>query len=547
PQVLSMLERETEGNVFFMVEVVRALAEDVGGLANIGMKTLPEHIYTGGIDTLIQKRLMKVPVSYRRLLEIAAIVGRQLDMTLIAQAATNHQIDISEWVLACADAYILEIIDGQWRFIHDKIRESILRAINSTQSLSLYEDTARAIETVYPDNPDYAAMLIHLWGQAQNPAKEFPYLLQEGKRLDEMAGFQNFQDARLYFERALDLLQNSDLLHLTALEHETAHLDILLGLGVTFIGLNEMETAASWYQQAIEPGKKLQSYEKLAHTFAGLARIELVRGAPQEKTMNLADEGLHYAEKAEDSRAITVCHNMHGYIYAHYNNLEKSRKSFLAAVTVLESSGDDYETALMLNNVGKLEQIAGDYQQSRLHLEQARNLALQVGHFNTAILSTSNLGVLEFFCEDYEQSIAYFQMSINLMLDTGDHMGLSQLWVFQAFAEAETKDGYAAYESLLRAIDNRENANRDFSDMHIVMGVARWYLIQDAPQKSALLLGLAEHLGGSNPFMREWLDPLQKKLAKHTTDIDLNALLAQGATLDLNQTVDHIFNDFVDG
>jgi len=34
--VLDLLERETEGNVFFIVEVVRALAEEAGGLFNIG-------------------------------------------------------------------------------------------------------------------------------------------------------------------------------------------------------------------------------------------------------------------------------------------------------------------------------------------------------------------------------------------------------------------------------------------------------------------------------------------------------------------------------
>src|SRR5262249_43199459 len=41
PEVLELLKKETEGNVFFLVEVVRALAEQAGRLTEIGRATLP--------------------------------------------------------------------------------------------------------------------------------------------------------------------------------------------------------------------------------------------------------------------------------------------------------------------------------------------------------------------------------------------------------------------------------------------------------------------------------------------------------------------------
>ena len=41
PEILQLLERETEGNIFFLVETVRALAEEAGGLDNIGKVTIP--------------------------------------------------------------------------------------------------------------------------------------------------------------------------------------------------------------------------------------------------------------------------------------------------------------------------------------------------------------------------------------------------------------------------------------------------------------------------------------------------------------------------
>ncbi|MDX2078170.1 MAG: protein kinase, partial [bacterium] len=75
PQVVDLLERETEGNVFFLVEVVRALAEDAGSLADIGRATLPSQIFSGGIQRIVSHRLSRISAWARELLNVAAVAG----------------------------------------------------------------------------------------------------------------------------------------------------------------------------------------------------------------------------------------------------------------------------------------------------------------------------------------------------------------------------------------------------------------------------------------------------------------------------------------
>src|SRR5262249_34256437 len=58
--LIDRLERETEGNAFFLVEVMRMLAEEAGQLDLIGEMTLPGKVFTGGIQRFIQRRLDKV-------------------------------------------------------------------------------------------------------------------------------------------------------------------------------------------------------------------------------------------------------------------------------------------------------------------------------------------------------------------------------------------------------------------------------------------------------------------------------------------------------
>lgn len=49
PQVLEFIERQSEGNVFFMIEVIQSLVEDAGRLEDIGRLTLPTKVLSHGL------------------------------------------------------------------------------------------------------------------------------------------------------------------------------------------------------------------------------------------------------------------------------------------------------------------------------------------------------------------------------------------------------------------------------------------------------------------------------------------------------------------
>jgi serine/threonine protein kinase len=205
-ELIDLLETQTEGNTFFMVEVVRALAEEAGRLADIGTIKLPENINTSGIEQIIQRRLDKVPIQYQRLLEIVAVLGRYIDMNLVKHLAEHETINSEKWLLATADTHVIEIADEQWRFAHDKLREGVLHALVGEQIPMIHEQAAQAIETIYPQQYDYVPQLIHLWRKAEKPAKELEYIAIEGKKLVDLAGYQNFHQADVLYDRAVDIL-----------------------------------------------------------------------------------------------------------------------------------------------------------------------------------------------------------------------------------------------------------------------------------------------------------------------------------------------------
>ena len=75
-ELVTLLKRETEGNPFFIVEILRAFAEEAGTLEALSAQQLPQRILTGGVRAILERRLHQLPPWAIPLLELAAVLGR---------------------------------------------------------------------------------------------------------------------------------------------------------------------------------------------------------------------------------------------------------------------------------------------------------------------------------------------------------------------------------------------------------------------------------------------------------------------------------------
>ena len=145
--LLKLLQHETEGNAFFLVEVVRALAEESGQLAEIGSSPLPPRVLTGGVQGVVQRRLNRVPPAARPLLQVAAVAGRQLDMAVIREVMGKENAPyLDHWLSDCSDAAVLEVQEGHWRFAHNKLRDGVLSELHPPLLNDLHRQVALGIE-----------------------------------------------------------------------------------------------------------------------------------------------------------------------------------------------------------------------------------------------------------------------------------------------------------------------------------------------------------------------------------------------------------------
>jgi tetratricopeptide (TPR) repeat protein len=203
PQIVALLQRETEGNVFFVVEIVRALAEHVGQLDRIHEANLDHALLPAGIQNVVQSRLNRVPEDARPLLCLAAVAGRELDLDVLRQFTPN----VDRWLEQCNASSVIDIEQNRWRFAHDKLREGVLLTLAAEELPALHRRLAETIENVHPNDPIYIPAIARHYQQAGIHDKAAVYLAQAGNLARE--GFAN-REAIVFYRAALAALPDRD-------------------------------------------------------------------------------------------------------------------------------------------------------------------------------------------------------------------------------------------------------------------------------------------------------------------------------------------------
>jgi serine/threonine protein kinase len=174
PAIVSFLARETEGNAFFLVEAARELAKESGRLDEVSPEQLPDHIFSGGMNDYVRRRLERLPLWARRSIALAALLGREIDLDVLR--AADGETNLDQLLVVSGDAAILEGYGYQWRFTHDKLREAVLRELDPVTRRELSLRAAGAIENLHGTSPRWIQTQAILWKQAEVPEKAAQYM-----------------------------------------------------------------------------------------------------------------------------------------------------------------------------------------------------------------------------------------------------------------------------------------------------------------------------------------------------------------------------------
>lgn len=390
--LLQLIERESEGNVLFVIEVLRVLAQEAGELEKIGNITLPPKIFAQGVLEIVSRRLAQIPESARALLELVAVVGRQIDSTFLETMPEEHPpYGLEAWLDYCVNASILELQENQWRFAHDKLRESVLAGLSEDRSKQLHRKVAQYVERAYPNNRDYAGLLMEYWRKAENPEKELVYIKIAGERFLVTSAFSIAKES---FQRALQLLP------------ESAHAErlyYLIQLAEVFRWLDEFVQARKLLEDALVLAQEVHQPSLQALIFYELSQLAVLEGALDEGLTYLA-LALPLARQSQDTSVLLRTLYGYGDIYWHKAENDVAKPYLDECLALCRSLNEPKYTMMVLNRLGGLY----DDERSDIYLLECYALASKVGSIKWEWSSLNNLGANRWYAEDYEAAREYY-------------------------------------------------------------------------------------------------------------------------------------------
>jgi predicted ATPase len=189
----------TEGNPFFVIEMLHWQAAGRGDAQRA--TPLPP-----GVQELLRQRLAPLPAVSRRLLEVAAVAGRDFDLAPLAAVLGEPPDAVLAALAPALSAGIVREMGGvlqRYSFTHALMRETVYKDLAASARIALHAAIGAALEAAGPrDDVERAALAYHFFEAAQggDPGKAIRYGCEAGERaLDVLA----FEEAVRHFERAL--------------------------------------------------------------------------------------------------------------------------------------------------------------------------------------------------------------------------------------------------------------------------------------------------------------------------------------------------------
>ncbi|WP_344649428.1 ATP-binding protein [Cryptosporangium japonicum] len=230
--VTRVISARTDGNPFFVRELSRLLTADGGRL------TERAAVSTGVPSTVrdvVRDRMAGLDDRATDLLQLAALVGRGVDLRLLASAA---QVDVQTGLGLLEPVETLGLLEPApddpfaYRFAHDLVRESISETTPPLRAPRLHLRIADALERT-PGRSVAERLAHHLWaaGPLADPARTTAALIRAGRSATTKLAL---QDAERQLRSAARLARTSGLreLELSALSHLTA----VVGMRAGYVG-----------------------------------------------------------------------------------------------------------------------------------------------------------------------------------------------------------------------------------------------------------------------------------------------------------------------
>ena len=340
---LATLHDETEGNPFFIEEVVRHLADREGRLG--GAVALHEAGVPAGVREITARRLARLSGPARQALATAAVIGREFDydvLETIGPVTGDDLVDALEE--AVEDGVLREDPErvGRYAFAHVLVRATLYDSLSALRRARLHGKVGEALIDRRGAQLDaHLGQLAHhfaLAAPAAGPERAVDFALAAGRRADQLLAWEEAADHYAAALRARDQAGTAQ---------DRLRCELLLALGTSQERAGSPDARAT-FAAAAATARALRDPALLGRAALGFAGRWSQLGRVSEEVAALLQEALaELGEEQSPLRARLLARLALELYYA----ADTSRRLALSdeAVTLARGLGDPLTLATCLD------------------------------------------------------------------------------------------------------------------------------------------------------------------------------------------------------
>jgi class 3 adenylate cyclase len=296
-RLVRTVHEETEGNPFFVSEVVSLLASEghleSGADISAVLRTIPQ-----GVREVVGRRLDRLSADCNWVLAAACVVGREFAVDVLAPVVCDETTEafpekdpgeltrqrLLEVLDEAVEARVIEATNvGRFTFSHALVREALYEELGVTRRVRLHRRVGETIERVYgADSEQHLDQLAHHFLEAQELGKAVDYSIRAGDRAMSLMAY---EDGAALYERALQALE----LRGGASGRQRA--ELLIALGDAQVRAGEGQRGKETFYRAADVARAAGAHDQLARAALGVAnKFEI--GRVERELIDLVEEAL---------------------------------------------------------------------------------------------------------------------------------------------------------------------------------------------------------------------------------------------------------------
>jgi DNA-binding SARP family transcriptional activator/tetratricopeptide (TPR) repeat protein len=420
------LHDATEGNPLFIEEIVRNLTQAGVEVGRAGASVLREFALPEGVKRMIARRVDRLEPDTVQVLRMAAVVGREFDLSLLELLGGLQEDELLEALeAALAAAVVVESPQepGRYAFSHALIRDALYEGMSASRRARIHRRVAFALEA-RSGSPGRLAHHFTRAASAEDAEKAIAYAMDAAAEATSVLAH---EEAAEHYFRALEVLGRYQP------DAEAQRLELLLLYGEAAVRAGERSRVREMFFEAATLAEKLGDSAALARAATGASRRYVQQpGAIDPELIDLLDRALAQGSGEPSIERVQLLARLCGALYYSPRRRQIQRLSEQAA-DAARQLGDPVAEA---------------------HALAARRAALwDPRHLPERIESATELLQLAHQIGDVELRLQGHAWLVVDLCEAGNHDGLeAQMEAFEQAAEEVRQPFYWWQASMWKAM-----------------------------------------------------------------------------------------------